>query len=156
MSLTVKIQILDFHSIEIGVFNIILSFVCFIKLLLLLRSLPIAELFRLPKDIKDADEVGDYLGDVLEALEILSDLTDANFDDKVVDAISAVLNDEEAWKAIHEVFVVLFLAKEDDYVNVACPPAVQHIAEEFGFNPILIISIVQGIITLLRLFAKEK
>ncbi|MCP4900037.1 MAG: hypothetical protein GY906_23965 [bacterium] len=126
-----------------------------LKILLLLRSLPIGDLLKFPKDLKNSEEVGSWLGTVLDALDVLSDLTDTEIDDKIVDSIAAVLNDDEAWKSIHSIFVVLFLAK-DDVVNVECPAAVTRVANKAGFNPLIIISIVQAVIAFLRLFKTEE
>ena len=127
-----------------------------IKILLLLRSLPITELLRLPKNYKDSEEVGDYLTHVVEALCVLAEKTGTTIDDKALGAIEAVLNDDEAWKAIHGVFVVLFLAKDKEFPIVACPPAVVRVAADVGFNPLIILSIVQAVIAFLRLFGKGR
>ena len=125
-----------------------------LKILLLLRSLPIAELLRLPKNYKDAEEVGDYLTHVLEALCVFAEKTDTTVDDKAIEAVEAILNDDEAWKAIHSVFCVLFLAKAGE--DIACPPAVVEVAEKAGFSPLIIISIVQAVVTFIRLFGREE
>ncbi len=127
-----------------------------LKILFLLRALPISELLRLPKDIKNSEEVGDYLTHVLEALCVFAEKTDTTVDNRALAAVEAVLNDDEAWKAIHGVFVVLFLAK-DGYRSISvCPPAVARIAADVGFNPLIILSIIQAVVTFIRLFGKEE
>lgn len=123
-----------------------------LRLLALLRKMPIKELLNYPKDITDSAACRKWVLAVLESLEVVAELTDMEVDDEVIKTVQGVVNNETTWDLIHGLFVS-FISGDDHYNEEL---AMQERADVHGFNPMFIMVIIQAVALLLKLFKSRK
>lgn len=139
------------------------------KLLALLRKLPFGDLLDYPKDITDSAACRKWVLAVLDSLEIVAELTDMDVDDEIVETIQGVINNAAAWDFIHSTFVRIvnynasrYFASFKDSEDVVrlldseLSDALDVRSEVRGFNPMIIMVIIQAVVLLLKLFRSRK
>lgn len=125
-----------------------------LKWLLLLRRLDLQELLAYPKDVTNSPDCRRWVLALLGAADVLTDLTDMEFDDEIVSTIQSVVDNDVAWDAIHGLLVSVVA---NDSVKADVPPAVvKTIAARYGFNPAIIMIIIQAISMLLQLIRSRR
>ena len=126
-----------------------------VKLLILIRSLPIKELLDFPV-LRDSVDTRRYVHAVASALSVFAEKTATKFDDEVVLAVQSVVDNVEAWNALHGIFITLLLDEQYDAGEApGCPDCVRELSERVGFNPMIILTIIQAIVTLLKFCKKD-
>ena len=125
------------------------------KWLLLLRKLDIQELLAYPRDITMSGDCRRWVRALLYSADVLADLTEMEFDDEVVETIRSVVDNDAAWDAIHGLFVSV-VTSDDPYYGDVPPTDVEVVATKYGFNPAIIMLIIQAVSLLLKLFQSRR
>jgi len=121
----------------------------FWDLFTLIRRLPIDELLDFPNDIEGSEAVRSWCAAVLDAADVFADLTGTEIDDKVVLALDSILDDDEAWAAIHGLLVKLVGKK----MSIASEAT--EISKKIGLDPAIIMLIIQVLRMLLELYQRR-
>ena len=130
----------------------------FLKLLQLLRVLATLRkrLLDLP-DLADSEDTEAWLAAVLDSGDALADLTATDIDDKFVDALQNIVDDDEAWATIHGIIVAILGLDDDDDDDddhiVFSEDQVEQmdsVGARLGLNPALIAMIVKAAIAFLK------
>ena len=120
-----------------------------IQLMMLLRRLPIGKLLAYPTDLKDAGSVRLWLVSVMEAFDVFSDMTETDIDDAIVEVMRNVIVDEEQFNSIYSIVLMLVNGLSTRHGDVLCK--VYEVEDKYGFNPAIIITIVQLIFFIIKL-----
>ena len=135
-----------------------------LKWLLLLRKLNLQELLAYPKDITNSIDCRRWVLALLDAADVLAELTSVKFDDEIVVTIDDVVQNDAAWDAIHGLFVSV-VTSDDPYEQVVRPRAVAEVAAKYGvaevaakygFNPAILMVIIQAISMLLQFIRSRR
>jgi len=117
------------------------------KLLALLRTLRLNDLLSYPSDLRDSEEVRTWVSAVVDALAAFTDLTETEVDDEIADAIAQVVDNDVAWSALHTLLISMIF----DNVDPTNANVLQDVCNTTGFNPMLILAIIQMIRAILSL-----
>ena len=126
-----------------------------LKWLLLLRRLDLQELLAYPKDITKSGDCRRWVLALLDAADVLADLTSVKFDDEIVATIDSVVENDAAWDAIHGLFVSVVTSDDPIKENIASV-AVSTVAAKYGFNPAILMVIIQAISMLLQFIRSRR
>ena len=126
-----------------------------LKWLLLLRKLDVQELLAYPKDITMSGECRRWVRALLNAADVLTDLTEVKFDDEIVNTLDSIVENNEAWEAIHGLFVSV-VAEDAPVTEDVLLSGVETTAVRYGFNPAIIMLIIQAVSLLLKLFRSRR
>lgn len=125
-----------------------------LKWLFLLRKLNLQELLAYPKDITNSSDCRRWVLALLDAADVLADLTSVKFDDKIVETIDSVIQNDVAWDAIHGLLVNV--VTETPGVDMAVTDEVDDVATKYGFNPAILMVIIQAISMLLQFIRSRR
>ena len=126
------------------------------KWLLLLRKLNLQDLLAYPKDITDSDDCRRLVRALLDAGDVLTDLTDVQFDDEIVANIDSIVQNDTAWDAFHGLFVSVVTEDKPVVIPPNASSNVATIATKYGFNPAIIMLIIQAISMLLQFIRSRR
>jgi hypothetical protein len=124
-----------------------------LKWLLLLRKLDLQELLAYPKDVTNSPDCRRWMLAILDAADVLTDLTSVKFDDEIIETIDSIVQNDAAWDAIHGLFVSVVAEEPED---MAVTHEIDGIAAKYGFNPAIIMLIIQAISMLLQLIRSRR
>lgn len=127
----------------------------FLQLLLFLRKLPFRDLLDYPDDLRDSEGVRRWLVAVGETGVALSDLTDTQIDDAVVNGFTEIVNNEETFDTIYGLILNIFDYEEEGGVFRVYATDTAKTTELTGFSPALIMAIIQLVVMLLK-FIRER
>ncbi len=126
------------------------------KLLALLRKLEIRKLLDFPEDLTDSKACHRWVLALVDSAGALAELSDVELDDEVVNAVRSVVENVDAWNVIHALFVSV--VNDESSVNdvVSVAPSTVVDGERYGFNPMIIMAIIQAVSLLLRLLKSRR
>jgi hypothetical protein len=73
----------------------------------LVRRLPIDDLCKFPDDFKDLSQVKPWVQAVAATLQVLSEYTDSELDDKAIGYVVSALENPDVWSAIQVVYKMI-------------------------------------------------
>ncbi len=126
------------------------------KLLALLRKLRVKELLAFPSDYSDSAACRKWVLAVVDSAGVFSALSGTKVDDEAVSAVRSVIANDVAWDSIHSLFLSV-VSDEKPETWCSTPNRFSVSEKEIrGFNPAIIMIIIQAVSLLLRLFRNRR
>ena len=107
------------------------------------------------RTITDSEALREFIRNIVRSLDALAERTATELDDKLVEAVAYVVNNDDAWAWIHQAVITIYqqIVNGDD---VDVDTLVKSAEENAKLDPVLIATIITAIVELLKLWRERR